>query len=330
MGHRKYSAPRRGSLAFRPRARAKSMEARVRNWPENGEEKLNLAGFAGFKAGVIHVLTVDDREKTPNYGKHLLNPCSVVVTPALRIIGIRVYAGNQYGKHVLFDVYSRDLPKGFPRKSGGESDGEKVGSLESKVDTGTSVMAIVAVSAHDVGLSQKKPYVFEIGVTGKDIKSRYEYLKDLLGKEVRVSDVFHAGENVDVSAITRGKGIEGPITRFGVKRKQHKSRKSVRALGTLGPISPAVVTYTVPRQGQRGFHQRTEYNKRIIMVSNSGTNDAINPSGGFKHFGQVRGDYVVVRGSIPGVPKRLIKLRLPIRDYQKKIIEPKIIEVIVQ
>jgi len=330
MGHRKYSAPRRGSLAFRPRARARSMESRVRNWPENGEEKLNLAGFAGFKAGVIHVLTVDDREKTPNYGKHLVNPCSVVVTPSLRIIGIRVYIGNQYGKRVLFDVYSREPPKGSPRESGGSSDNEKLGSLESKLDTANSVMAIVAVSADDAGLSQKKPYVFEIGVTGKDIKSKYEYLKNLLGREVRVSDVFHAGENVDVSAITRGKGIEGPITRFGVKRKQHKSRKSVRALGTLGPISPAVVTYTVPRQGQRGFHQRTEYNKRILMVSTADANDAINPSGGFKHFGIVRGDYVVLKGSIPGVPKRLIKLRFPIRDYQKKIIEPKIIEVIVQ
>src|SRR5436305_13579821 len=109
MGRRKYSAPRRGSLAFRPRARARSMEPRVRNWPGNGEEKLNLAGFAGFKAGVIHVLTVDDREKTPNYGKHFLNTCSAVVTPALRIIGIRVYIGTQYAKHVLFDVYSREL-----------------------------------------------------------------------------------------------------------------------------------------------------------------------------------------------------------------------------
>lgn len=330
MGHRKYSAPRRGSLAFRPRARARSMEPRVRNWPESREEKLNVAGFAGFKAGVIHVLTVDDREKTPNYGKHSLYPCSVVVTPALRIIGIRVYSGNQYGKHVLLDHYSRELPKGFPRKSRGESDGEKLESLESKLDTATSIKAIAAVSAHDAGLSQKKPYVFEIGVTGKDIKSKYEYLKNLLGKEIRVNDVFRAGENIDVSAITRGKGIEGPITRFGVKRKQHKSRKSVRALGTLGPISPAVVMYTVPRQGQRGFHQRTEYNKRVIMVSNAGANAAINPSGGFKHFGLVRGDYVLVKGSIPGVPKRLIKLRLPMRDFQKKIIEPKIVEVIVQ
>jgi large subunit ribosomal protein L3 len=134
---------------------------------------------------------------------------------------------------------------------------------------------------------------------------------------------------VDVLGITRGKGVEGPVTRFGVKRKQHKSRKSVRAVGTLGPISPAVVMYTVARQGQRGFHQRTEYNKRILLMSSAGKDDqkSINPSGGFKHFGLIRDDYVVLRGSVPGVPKRIVKLRQPMRETKRKVIEPKVVEV---
>lgn len=332
MGHRKYSAPRRGSIAFRPRARAKSIESRIRNWPRNAEEKSNLAGFAGFKAGVIHVLTIDDREKTPNFGKHFLNPSTVVVTPPLRIIGIRAYLENQHGKHVIFDVYSKDLPKDLVRKFNANSDEEKLVKAESKLDRAISFVAVVAVSPRDANLSQKKPFVFEIAVTGKDVKSKYDYLKTMLGKQIRVSDIFRAGQFIDVSAITRGKGIEGPITRFGVKRKQHKSRKSVRAVGTLGPISPAVVMYTVPRQGQRGFHQRTEYNKRILMISSAQKNapDPINPSGGFKHFGVVNGDYLVVKGSLPGVPKRLIKLRQPMRNFQRKILEPKVLEVVVE
>jgi large subunit ribosomal protein L3 len=332
MGHRKYSAPRRGSIAFRPRARAKSIESRIRHWPQNAEEKSNLAGFAGFKAGVIHVLTIDDREKTPNFGKHFLNPSTVVVTPPLRIIGIRAYLENQHGKHVIFDVYSKDLPKDLVRKFNANSDEEKLVKAESKLNRAISVVAVVAVSPRDANLSQKKPFVFEIAVTGKDVKSRYDYLKTMLGKQIRVSDIFQAGQFIDVSAITRGKGIEGPITRFGVKRKQHKSRKSVRAVGTLGPISPAVVMYTVPRQGQRGFHQRTEYNKRILMISNAQKNapDPINPSGGYKHFGVVNGDYLVVKGSLPGVPKRLIKLRQPMRNFQRKILEPKVLEVVVE
>jgi large subunit ribosomal protein L3 len=68
------------------------------------------------------------------------------------------------------------------------------------------------------------------------------------------------------------------------------------------------------------------------MISNAQKNapDPINPSGGFKHFGVVNGDYLVVKGSLPGVPKRLIKLRQPMRNFQRKILEPKVLEVVVE
>ncbi|MGI0035405.1 MAG: 50S ribosomal protein L3 [Nitrososphaera sp.] len=332
MGHRKYSAPRRGSIAFRPRARAKSLEARIRTWPQIVVEKSSLLGFAGFKAGSIHVLSIDDREKTPNFGKHLLNPSTVIATPPIRIIGIRGYRKDLHGQHALFDVYARDLPKELSRKFEAKYAEEAMAKADSLVDSANAVMAVAAVSPHSVGISQKTPFIFEIAVAGKDAKAQYDYVKGLLGREVKVGDIFQLGQNIDVFGITRGKGVEGPVTRFGVKRKQHKSRKSVRAVGTLGPISPAVVMYTVARQGQRGFHQRTEYNKRILTMSSTEKDEqsSINPSGGFKHFGLVNGDYIVVRGSIPGVPKRLVKMRHPIRNIPKKILEPKVLEVIVE
>jgi large subunit ribosomal protein L3 len=332
MGHRKYSAPRRGSIAFRPRARAKSLEARVRTWPQLATEKSTLLGFSGFKAGGIHVLSVDDREKTPNFGKHLLNSATVIATPPIKIIGIRGYERDVYGEHSIFDVYAKDPSKDLLRKFNPGSTEEAFAKAESLLGRASAVMAIVAVSPNSIDLAQKVPFVFEVAVSGKDPRSQYDYLKSILGREIKISDVFQVGQNIDVFGITRGKGVEGPVTRFGVKRKQHKSRKSVRAVGTLGPISPAVVMYTVARQGQRGFHQRTEYNKRILIMSNTQDDgqSSINPSGGFKHFGLVSGDYVVVRGSVPGVPKRLVKMRQPIRNVSKRVLEPKVLEVVVE
>src|ERR687890_1991884 len=329
MGHRKYSAPRRGSIAFRPRARAKSLEARVRTWPQLAAEKNSLLGFAGFKAGGIQILTVDDREKTPNFGKQLLNAATVIATPPIRIIGIRGYKHDLYGQHAMFDIYAKDLPKELTRKFDAKNRDEAFSKAESILDGASDIVAIVAISPHSIGLAQKVPFVFEIAVSGKDAKSQYDYVKSILGREIKITDAFQVGQNIDVFGITRGKGIEGPITRFGVKRKQHKSRKSVRAVGTLGPISPAVVMYTVARQGQRGFHQRTEYNKRILLMSSAGKDDqtSINPSGGFKHFGLIRDDYVVLRGSVPGVPKRIVKLRQPMRETKRKVTEPKVIQV---
>ncbi len=304
----------------------------MRTWPQIVAEKSSLLGFAGFKAGGIHILTVDDREKTPNFGKQLLNAATVIATPPIKIIGIRGYTRDLYGQHAIFDVYAKDLPKELSRKFDAKSTDDGISKAESLLESASDVMAIVAISPNSIGLGQKVPFVFEVAVSGKDPRSQYDYVKSLLGREIRNTDVFQIGQNIDVFGITRGKGIEGPITRFGVKRKQHKSRKSVRAVGTLGPISPAVVMYTVARQGQRGFHQRTEYNKRVLIISNTDKDaqNSINPPGGFKHFGLVKGDYIVVRGSVPGVPKRLVKMRQPIRGVSKKVLEPKVLEVVVK
>lgn len=304
----------------------------MRTWPQLVTEKSSLLGFAGFKAGGIHILTVDDREKTPNFGKQLLNAATVIATPPIKIIGIRGYTRDLYGQHAIFDVYAKDLPKELSRKFDAKSTDDGISKAESLLESASDVMAIVAISPNSIGLGQKVPFVFEVAVSGKDPRSQYDYVKSLLGREIRNTDVFQIGQNIDVFGITRGKGIEGPITRFGVKRKQHKSRKSVRAVGTLGPISPAVVMYTVARQGQRGFHQRTEYNKRVLIISNTDKDaqNSINPPGGFKHFGLVKGDYIVVRGSVPGVPKRLVKMRQPIRGVSKKVLEPKVLEVVVK
>jgi large subunit ribosomal protein L3 len=84
--------------------------------------------------------------------------------------------------------------------------------------------------------------------------------------------------------------------------------------------------YTVARAGQRGFHQGTEIGKRILMIAN-GKESPITPPGGFLHFGQVKGDYVVLRGSVPGVPRRIVLVRHPVREHPKKVTPPQILEL---
>jgi large subunit ribosomal protein L3 len=330
MGHRKHSQPRRGSLAYLPRGRAKSMEARIRTWPKEEGDQPKLLAHAGFKAGCIRVASIDDRDKTPNFGKQLVSLGTVVVTPPIVIIGIRGYSKDRYGIDSSFDVYAKELPKELPRLFTAKSDEKSLERAEKSLGRIDEIFAIAAILPGQAGIDQKKPYVFEIAVKGGDIKKQFAFVKDLLGKEVKVDQVFQKGADVDIAAITKGKGIEGPITRWGVKKKQHKSRKSVRALGTLGPISPATIMYTVPRAGQRGFHQRTQYNNRIMIISNTQNSEfKINPAGGFKHFGLVEGDFVVIRGSIPGTYRRLVKLRSPMRHRTSKITQPKVLEIMV-
>ncbi|MEM3769389.1 MAG: 50S ribosomal protein L3 [Nitrososphaerales archaeon] len=330
MGHRKKNAPRRGSLAYLPRGRAASIVPNIRTWPETSLDKPSLLGFAGFKAGSIHVITVDDREKTPNFGKPVFNSATVLSVPPIFIYGIRAYGKNDKGLFVIKDAYSDKLPKGLVEKNTKPKAMEDaLKEIENNLNKIVQMSAIVSIYPKDAGLSQKKPIIFEVGVGGGEMKSRFEYLKNLLGKEIRINDVIKPGMYVDVIAITKGKGIEGPVTRFGVKRKRPKSRKSVRAVATLGPWHPASVMYTVPRAGQRGYHQRVEYNKRVIMLSNIKEAE-VTPKGGFPHFGIIKGDYIILKGSVPGPAKRLVKIRFPVRPPKAKVQPPKVLEISVR
>ncbi|MBI3840988.1 MAG: 50S ribosomal protein L3 [Thaumarchaeota archaeon] len=310
MGHRKHSAPRRGSLAYRPRGRAKSLLPRIRNWPKLLSDKPSILGFPGYKAGTIHVITVDDRAKTPNFGKPLFNPSSVLAMPEAEVAGLRLYAHENGQDKCIADV-----------KAGAQA---QVQGLP--LDRTRRVGALVSSIPNDVGLSQKKPVVLEVGVGGSDVKAQAEYVLGLLGKKVKFADVFKAGMYVDVLGITKGKGFEGVITRFGVKRKQHKSRKTVREVGVIGPWHPAAVTYTTARAGQMGFHQRTETGKRILITGNAKENP-ITPAGGFLHFGEVGGDYAVLRGSVPGPASRFVMVRMRNRGTSKSSAPPQVVEV---
>jgi len=309
LGHRKHSAPRHGSLAFMPRGRAGAMYPRTRTWPDIEAEKPTLLGYPGYKAGTLHVITVDDRAKTPNFGKPLFNLSSVISLPEAEITGMRLYAHENGHDRAISDV-----------KAQGQTPGEL------PIDKACRVAAVVSTVPAEAGLSQKKPIVLEVGVSGGDVKGQVEYVRGLLGKKVKFADVFRAGMRVDVLGITKGKGYEGPVTRLGIKRKQHKSRKSVRAVGVIGPWHPAAVMYTVARAGQMGFHQRTETGKRILLVGNAASNP-VTPPGGFEHFGNVTGEYAMIRGSVPGPARRFVLVRMKERGIVKTQAPPQVIEV---
>ena len=93
MGARKRHQPRRGSLAYSRRVRAKTMEARIRAWPSRSiTDEPKILAHCGFKAGCVQVVSIDDREKVPNAGKQLVSLGTVLVTPPVLILGIRGYS----------------------------------------------------------------------------------------------------------------------------------------------------------------------------------------------------------------------------------------------
>jgi large subunit ribosomal protein L3 len=67
-----------------------------------------------------------------------------------------------------------------------------------------------------------------------------------------------------------------------------------------------------------------------MIMGNTNNNELqINPEGGYKHFGLVKGDYIILKGSVPGTYRRLIKLRSQIRNAPTKVKQPNILEIVV-
>jgi len=314
MGHRRTSTPRRGSLGFRPRVRAKSIVARIRSWPEVEGEPRPLA-FAGYKVAMTHAVVIEDWPRVPLYGKEVVKPVSIIEVPPLYVCAVRAYSKTFDGLKSVGEVWVESPPKDLkrvftvPEKFDFSSSLEK---LKSSLDCVSDLRLIVCCQPRKAGIRKKKPEVFEVKIGGGSIEERFDYALKLIGKELAIRDVFDEGQLVDVISVSKGKGFQGVVKRFGVKimPRWHKHRKGYRRIGSIGPAHPGTM-WTIPRGGQLGFHQRTEYNKRILKIGDSG--DEITPKGGFPHYGVVRGSYIVLEGSVPGPPKRLVKLRYPIR-----------------
>merc|ERR1712217_802805 len=139
--------------------------------------------------------------------------------------------------------------------------------------------------------------------------------------EVRVGEVFEQSECIDTIGVTKGKGMAGVIKRFRVTRLNRKSHRGFRKVACIGAWHPSAVKWTVARSGQKGFHHRTEINKKIYRIGRVGltshkasteydiTDKDITPVGGFPRYGILKEDYIILKGSISGPVRCAVTLR---------------------
>jgi large subunit ribosomal protein L3 len=314
MGHRKTHAPRHGSLAYLPRGRSANLLARIRFWPKIQSDQPKLLGFIGYKAGTTHVFKIEDRKRSPDFGKEVMRAATVLETPPIIICAIRAYAKNAYGLQTLSEAWMKDPPDDLERIFTLPEDfktEENLKKMEENLAATAKIRTITITQPKQASVPKKKPDITEIEISGGTIQQQFEYAKNLLGKTVNLEEVFKVGQCIDTAAVTTGKGWQGPVKRWGVTILQAKGRKTKRGIATLGPWNPHHVAYSIARAGQMGYHQRIEYNKRILKIGKDGKE--VTPKGGFIRYGQVKGSYVLVEGSIAGTEKRPINLRVPAR-----------------
>jgi len=304
--------PRRGSMGFYPRKRARSQVPHVKSWAQD-EGEPHLQGFAGYKAGMTHALVVDYRPTSTTSGQEVMMPVTVIETPPMTVAAVRAYEATPYGLKVLTEVWAEKLDPRLghrlpvPKKQDAEAKWKLIGDAQVR-----DVRVLTHTHPKDVsGVDSKTPELMEVRVGGGDMKARLDFAKGLLGKDLKVGEVVKSGQMLDVLGVTKGFGFESRVVRFGTKLLTHKNSKHRRMIGTQGAWHPNWVQSTVPNDGQRGYHHRTEYNKRVLQIGEDGSQ--ITPNGGFPHYGEVRTGYLLVHGSIPGPAKRLVRLRDAVR-----------------
>jgi large subunit ribosomal protein L3 len=116
-----------------------------------------------------------------------------------------------------------------------------------------------------------------------------------VGQEVKV-DIFTAGEIVDVTGVSKGKGFQGSIKRHGQSRgpMSHGSRYHRRP-GSMGPVAPNRVFKNKLLPGRMGGERITVQNLEIVRVD-------------------AERNLLLIKGNVPGPKKALITVKSAVKS----------------
>jgi large subunit ribosomal protein L3e len=363
MSHRKFSAPRHGSLGFLPKKRCKRSRGKVKAFPKDDPSKpVHLTAFLGYKAGMTHIVREVDKPGSKVNKKEVVEPVTILETPPIMIVGVVGYIETPKGLRAFKTVFAEHLSedcrrrfyknwykskkKAFTKYSKKWSDETGKKEIEKDFKKMAKYCKVIRVIAHTqmklMRKRQKKAHIMEIQLNGGSIYSKVKWAKEHLEKPIPLSQVFAQDEMIDVIGITKGKGFKGVTSRWHTKKLPRKTHKGLRKVACIGAWHPSRVQFSVARAGQKGYHHRTEINKKVYrigqgihtkdgkVIKNNASTDfdltekTITPMGGFPHYGEVNCDYLMLRGCIMGPKKRVITLRKSLLTQTKRTATEKI------
>jgi len=120
-----------------------------------------------------------------------------------------------------------------------------------------------------------------------------------LGQVIKAEEMFNAGDMVDVTGISKGKGFQGVIKRWNQSRGPmgHGSQYH-RGVGSLGTMRPMHVIKGKHMPGHMGNVQRTVQNLEIVSVD-------------------VENNVILIKGNVPGPKNSYIVIRETVKANKK-------------
>ena len=149
-------------------------------------------------------------------------------------------------------------------------------------------------------IAERKLTKAEVGHFKKNGLTAKRYLKEFRLEDVSglnvgdtvAADVFAAGEKVDITGITKGRGYTGVVKRWGhhILRMTHGTGPIHRQVGSQGTIDPARVFKNMKMPGQYGNEQVTVLNLAVVKVD-------------------AEKNLIAVKGAIPGARGGVVYIR---------------------
>jgi large subunit ribosomal protein L3e len=180
MSHRKFERPRHGNLGFCPRKRTRKHRGKVRSFPrDNPTAAPHLTAFAGFKAGMTHVVREVNKQGSKLNKKEVVEAVTVIETPPMVVVGLVGYIETPRGLRALTTVWANKLDKNTLRrfyknwynsKKKAFTKYSKKNEEQKHVDTELKRMikycTVIRVIAHTqmnkLNFRQKKNHIYEI------------------------------------------------------------------------------------------------------------------------------------------------------------------------
>ena len=120
-------------------------------------------------------------------------------------------------------------------------------------------------------------------------------LEDISGYsigETVTADIFAAGEKVDITGVTKGRGYSGTVKRWGtaILRMTHGTGPIHRQPGSMGVIDPARIFKNKKMPGQYGNEQVTVLNLEVVKID-------------------AEKNLIAVKGAVPGAKGGIVFIR---------------------
>ena len=113
---------------------------------------------------------------------------------------------------------------------------------------------------------QKKAHIMEIQLNGGSVADKVKFAREHFEKPVTINQIFAQDEMIDAIGVTKGRGYKGVTSRWHTRKLPRKTHKGLRKVACIGAWHPSRVSFSVARAGQKGYHHRTEINKKVYRI----------------------------------------------------------------